>query len=113
MMIGLDSKVRCPPDDVRVIGRRKLQRGQHFDIGTAVCGVRRAATAATSANQRTGCKTSKLPLTTDSMRVTVFWVSGSQAGSSSSHFRTTLASITTITTITVDSLLVPCVLRHR
>jgi hypothetical protein len=32
MMIGLDSKVGCPPDDVRVIGRRKLQRSQHFDI---------------------------------------------------------------------------------
>src|SRR5665213_1147928 len=32
MMIGLDCKVSCPSHHVRVIGRRKLQRSEHFDI---------------------------------------------------------------------------------
>jgi len=31
MVIGLDRKVGCPSDHVRVVGRRNLERGEHFD----------------------------------------------------------------------------------
>jgi hypothetical protein len=31
-MIGFDSKAGCALDDDRVIGRRKFQRDEHFDI---------------------------------------------------------------------------------
>ena len=72
MMVGLDREAGRPSDNVRVMGRRKLQRGQHFDITGRRLWSEAVTTAATSANQCTGCKTSNLPSTTDSTRKSAF-----------------------------------------
>ena len=96
MMIGLDSKVGCTPDDVRVVCRRKLQR-EHFDVADCHLWGEARSYRRHFAQPLHGLQDLQPPTYDQLGEGWALSASDSRAGSSSNHFRTTLASMTTIT----------------